>query len=34
MSVEIRPLHEQFGAEVVGVDATRDMTPDEFAPIM
>ena len=34
MSVEIRPLHEQFGAEVVGVDATREMTPDEFAPIM
>ena len=34
MSVEIRPLHEQFGAEVVGVDATSEMTPDEFAPIM
>ena len=34
MSVEIRPLHEQFGAEVVGVDATREMTPDEFAPIL
>jgi|TARA_A100001037_G_C15107783_1_gene617365 alpha-ketoglutarate-dependent 2,4-dichlorophenoxyacetate dioxygenase len=34
MSVEIRPLHEQFGAEVVGFDATREMTPAEFAPIM
>ena len=34
MSFEIRPLHEQFGAEVVGVDATREMTPDEFAPIL
>ena len=34
MSLEVRPLHDLFGAEVVGVDATRPMTAEEFAPIM
>ena len=34
MSFEVRPLHDLFGAEVVGVDATRPMTAEEFAPIM
>ena len=34
MSFEVRPLHDLFGAEVVGVDAPRPITAEEFAPIM
>jgi len=33
MSIEIRPLHELFGAEIVGVDATKPLTVAEFVPI-
>ena len=33
MSIEIRPLHEMFGAEIVGVDATKPLSAAEFVPI-
>lgn len=33
MSIEIRQLHDRFGAEIVGVDASRSMSAEEFAPI-
>jgi len=33
MPLEIRPLHELFGAELVGVDATKPMTVETFEPI-
>ena len=33
MPLEIRPLHELFGAELVGVDATKPMSAETFEPI-
>ena len=33
MAIKIRPLHGLFGAEVVGVDATKPLSAEEFAPI-
>ena len=31
--LEIRELHDLFGAELVGVDVTKPMTEADFAPI-
>jgi alpha-ketoglutarate-dependent 2,4-dichlorophenoxyacetate dioxygenase len=33
MAIKIRPLHGLFGAEVVGVDATKLINAEEFVPI-
>jgi alpha-ketoglutarate-dependent 2,4-dichlorophenoxyacetate dioxygenase len=33
MPLEIRPLHDRFGAELVGADLTRPMTDEAFAEI-
>ncbi|NQV80213.1 MAG: TauD/TfdA family dioxygenase [Alphaproteobacteria bacterium] len=33
MTIEIRPLHDAFGAEVIGVDLSQSLSPEEFATV-
>ena len=33
MTIEVHPLHEALGAEVRGVDLSRDIAPEDFKAI-